>query len=77
MPAKHKVSSLFGPLTNYICKKFHKIGGSKDGKRYEGCWQEGRRDGVGFVVSGNGDWFEGIWKIGKKEGPGLLNTGLG
>jgi hypothetical protein len=33
-----------------------------DGERYEGSWIEGRKDGVGFVVTTSGDWFEGIWR---------------
>lgn len=42
------------------------------GQRFDGEWQEGRRDGVGVKQYSDGSTFDGLWKEGKKHGVGLF-----
>ncbi len=37
-----------------------------DGRRYEGCWMNGKQDGRGVYISHNGEEKQGEWKDGKR-----------
>ena len=39
-----------------------------DGRRYEGDWKDGVRDGNGIDTFSNGERYDGEWKDDKKNG---------
>lgn len=43
---------------------------TKDGDKYEGQWQNDKREGFGVIFVANGDRFEGHFHNDLKEGPG-------
>ena len=43
-----------------------------DGKRYEGSYKNGHRDGLGKLTRPNGNYYSGGWVKGKEHGDGEL-----
>ena len=71
---KERLPSMMGLFTKangkiILCKvKEQRLG--LMGKRYEGEWKEGEKDGQGTHTWSSGNVYEGEWKEGEKDGQG-------
>lgn len=50
-----------------------------NGRRYEGDWKDGKRNGkgnlqsksIGILYFNNGNWYDGEWKSNNRDGLGI------